>query len=437
MRLAFVQALSCPLRLNAEFPQIRIDYFRTLPDKPPPTACFLNHVHCDHLIGPESLKSPFVYCSPATKELLLRLEKCPHRMNFAKGIVECRLQTYKHFRSLLKPIPLETPTRIELSPCNEIQVTLFDANHMVCSVSFLVEGDNTAIFFSGDLRAEPRWVDSLARHPQLIPYTQNPRQRRLSNLYLDTTFANTLLSYLEFCPKAEGIAELLEKIAAFPSDTNFYFHAWTFGYEDVWKALSQALNSKIHLDAYCYSLYSSLTRSCGPALQCYEAPAPCGVEIASNFRPGIITQDPDVCLHAYEEGTPCSLMDSHFADSTVHIKPIISRREGREIYELGAGGSCGDLNPLHEVHITDDTKISLLERIIDSTDVEQRVKEQVKLYINTEESKVKDLSSSTQTSFVVVSQAVKSHGKIPLGYFHVWPKTSIGLQMIMSLNPMA
>lgn len=35
-----------------------------------------------------------------------------------------------------KTIPLETPTRIELSPNNEIQVTLFDANHCTGAVMF-------------------------------------------------------------------------------------------------------------------------------------------------------------------------------------------------------------------------------------------------------------------------------------------------------------
>lgn len=53
----------------AEFPQIRIDYFRTIPGQRPPLACFLSHIHSDHLQGLESLKSPFVYCSPASREV--------------------------------------------------------------------------------------------------------------------------------------------------------------------------------------------------------------------------------------------------------------------------------------------------------------------------------------------------------------------------------
>ena len=94
--------------------RIRIDYFRTIPGRPPPVACFLSHVHSDHLVGLESLKAPFVWCSSATRELLLRIEKYPHRMNFAKGILEARRQHYRHLNTLLKPLPLNTPTELEL-----------------------------------------------------------------------------------------------------------------------------------------------------------------------------------------------------------------------------------------------------------------------------------------------------------------------------------
>ena len=57
-----------------EFPDIRIDHFRSSGDDTRlPLALFLSHVHSDHLEGLESCKSPFIYCSPATKEILLRL----------------------------------------------------------------------------------------------------------------------------------------------------------------------------------------------------------------------------------------------------------------------------------------------------------------------------------------------------------------------------
>jgi phosphoribosyl 1,2-cyclic phosphodiesterase len=64
-QIEFLQTLTKPL----EFPQIRIDNFRKQENLQAPLACFLSHVHSDHLLGLESLKAPFVYCSSATKEV--------------------------------------------------------------------------------------------------------------------------------------------------------------------------------------------------------------------------------------------------------------------------------------------------------------------------------------------------------------------------------
>lgn len=48
-----------------------VDYFRKNPARPPPLACFLSHVHSDHLQGLESFRAPFIYCSAATGEVCL------------------------------------------------------------------------------------------------------------------------------------------------------------------------------------------------------------------------------------------------------------------------------------------------------------------------------------------------------------------------------
>ena len=132
---------------------------------------------------------------------------------------------------------------------------------------FLIEGDGKAIIYTGDIRgeliadlkyamimqltcsAEKWWVDNLIRHPVLIPYTLG--QRRLDNLYLDSTFASKTNPFREFSSKAQGLAELLKKVQAYPEDTNFYFRAWTFGYEEVWIALSSALKSKVRFADTC------------------------------------------------------------------------------------------------------------------------------------------------------------------------------------------
>jgi hypothetical protein len=78
-----------------------------------------------------------IYCSAATKEILLRLEKSAVRLNHARGILENpQLQTYRHLEKKLKPIPLDTPTVLELRPGLSIRVTLLDANHCVGAVMF-------------------------------------------------------------------------------------------------------------------------------------------------------------------------------------------------------------------------------------------------------------------------------------------------------------
>lgn len=88
-------------------------------------------------------------------------------------------------------------------------------------------------------------MNSLIRHPVLLPYTLG--SRRLDKVYLDTTFATASNIYREFPSKAEGVAELLRSIEPYPQDTIFYFRAWTFGYEDVWMTLSAALNTKVRM----------------------------------------------------------------------------------------------------------------------------------------------------------------------------------------------
>ncbi|KAJ5036497.1 hypothetical protein NUH16_004372 [Penicillium rubens] len=328
-----------------EFPDIRIDYFRKCPERPAPLACFLSHVHSDHLQGLESFRTPFIYCSPATRELLLRIEKYPHRMNFNKGILEPRRLHYKHLAKLLRPIPLNTPTEIELTPRRRIKVTLFDANHCTGAVMFLIEGDGKAIIYTGDIRAETWWVSSLVRHPVLIPYTLG--QKRLDKLYLDSTFASKTNPFREFPSKAEGLSELLQKIQAYPDDTVFYFRAWTFGYEDVWIALSAALNTKV----------MNTTQLKGVS----EAPALCGFDLGNEAVTGCLSNNESSRIHSCEPGVSCPVTRG---TNTVYIVPIVNRTTGgAEIPEVGAGGGIGDLYQTHELELPDESALAELEKL--------------------------------------------------------------------------
>lgn len=103
----------------------------------------------------------------------------------------------------------------------------------------VIEGDGKAILYTGDIRSEPWFVNSLARSPSLVEYTCGIKA--LDKIYLDTSFTRDI----PFQTKAEGIAELLRKVAKYPKDTVFHIQAWTYGYEDVWVALSKALKSPV------------------------------------------------------------------------------------------------------------------------------------------------------------------------------------------------
>jgi len=113
----------------------------------------------------------------------------------------------------------------------------------------VIENDSKAILYTGDIRSEPWFVNSLVRNPFLIEYASGLKS--LDCIYLDTS--NT--GPTKFPTKADGLKELLQKVAKYPPDTVFHFAAWTFGYEEVWMALSRALKSPVRfplpLDTFC------------------------------------------------------------------------------------------------------------------------------------------------------------------------------------------
>ncbi|OGE51903.1 hypothetical protein PENARI_c012G02815 [Penicillium arizonense] len=223
---------------------------------------------------------------------------------------------------------------------------------------FLIEGDGKAIIYSGDIRAEKWWVGSLIRHPILIPYTLG--QKRLEKLYLDTTFASKKNPFREFPSKAEGLAELLQKVQAYSGDTVFYFRAWTFGYEDVWIALSAALNSKVHVDRYQMGLYRSLTRISGNK-GASEAPALCGFDLGNRDVEGCLSNNETSRIHSCEPGVACA---SSRGPKSVYIMPIVNRTPtGTEIPDVGAGGGVGDLYQTHELELPDESAMAELEKL--------------------------------------------------------------------------
>ncbi|KKP02916.1 artemis protein [Trichoderma harzianum] len=306
---------------------------------------------------------------PSTREILLRLERYPCRINYARGILEARQQTYKHLRcedsQLIleqKPLPLESPTTIELQPGNCIQVTLFDANHCPGSVMFLIEGHGKAILYTGDVRCEPWFVNAISRSPALIEYTCGIKT--IDTIYLDTSFVDDI----PFQTKAEGISQLLHKVTRYPKETVFYIQAWTYGYEDVWIALSKALNSPIHVDDYKLRIYNSLNTSSSEtqlssSTQLTSTTAALTGFMCGNMpQPGCLTSDHNVRLHSCESGNMCPVAKQSYV---VRIQPVVaSFPDGGVIQEAGIGGGGEDLEREMELGIPNQSDLEIFLRII-------------------------------------------------------------------------
>ncbi|KAH9980740.1 hypothetical protein BJV74DRAFT_85576 [Russula compacta] len=274
---------------------IRVDQFGALPALTPiPALHLLSHTHTDHTVGlsAKSFASTII-CSPDAKQMLLRHEAYNER---ALRDVHLRdearpSRTFGHLkvpaflsdgkfnfsasRDLLRTLPLHTPTNIELHDNLTVTLTLFDANHCPGAVMFLVEGPEGAVLHTGDFRAEPWFLDDIRRNPFLQPYLAPPEVREgaalgprkdnctgtplfktLDSIYLDT---ECLLSTIEVPTKSDATQGLVSLMSLFSPETTFFINAWTWGYEDIFRAIARFFRSQIHVDRYKYNIYSHLT----------------------------------------------------------------------------------------------------------------------------------------------------------------------------------
>ncbi|KAG7124920.1 Protein artemis like protein [Verticillium longisporum] len=227
---------------------------------------------------------------------------------------------------------------------------------------FLIEGDGRAILYTGDIRSEPWHVNSVARNPALIEYTHGIKT--LDKIYLDTSFIDDV----PFQTKAEGIAELLGKVSRYPPDTIFHFQAWTYGYEEVWIALSKALKSCVHVDDYKMKVFSSLQAKpdndrFGQSVHlCRESPALTGYMCGNTYRTGCLTTDENVRLHSCEKGNYCSAIEK---GPVVWIQPIIAHTTGGiDRLELGIGGGADDLEREVELDLVSSTDLNRLLQML-------------------------------------------------------------------------
>ncbi|SPO38975.1 uncharacterized protein PSFLO_04454 [Pseudozyma flocculosa] len=157
---------------------------------PKPLVYLLTHIHTDHLAGLDrpGITAP-IYCSFATKNLLLRYERQSDRVGYdnhhgrlvrpyAHLQVSDRQATAKGRLSgnrasahdLLHPLPYNQPTEVAYTPRTRITITLLESNHMFGGTMFLVEGPRGAVLHTGDLRAEGWWCEALVRNAAISRY---------------------------------------------------------------------------------------------------------------------------------------------------------------------------------------------------------------------------------------------------------------------------
>lgn len=105
---------------------------------------------------------------------------------------------------------------------------------------------------TGDFRAEPWFLESLTRNPYLQPYlypheaqsvfSKPTLSTTLEAIYLDTA---CVLSPLAVPSKDRATSGLVELMKLFPQSAYFFINSWTWGYEDVLKAIARAFQSEV------------------------------------------------------------------------------------------------------------------------------------------------------------------------------------------------
>ncbi|KAI0712393.1 hypothetical protein C8Q76DRAFT_857903 [Earliella scabrosa] len=245
----------------------------------------LTHTHTDHLNGLAARSfGQTVVCSPDAKEMLLRHEVYAERSLRDADLRAENVRTFAHLRvvpqrledgnvdylgsrNLLRATPLHSPTKFVLNDRDEVIITLLDANHCPGAAMFLVEGSKGAVLHTGDLRAEPWFLESIKHNPFIQRYIDTPRPpaatshtssdpahppSKLEAIYLDT--ACLLNTY-----DAEAATALAGLMAMYAPTTRFFLNVWTWGYEEIYKAIARTFHAKIHVDRYKYGVYAHIT----------------------------------------------------------------------------------------------------------------------------------------------------------------------------------
>ncbi|KAK6464983.1 hypothetical protein DFJ63DRAFT_377 [Scheffersomyces coipomensis] len=209
--------------LVEEFPGLGVDRFNTNAN-----VYLLTHCHTDHLVGlsAASFRSK-VYCSHTTKSIL--------------GLNP----DYSHILPYLIPINYNSPFELHTDPF-KIMVTPIPAYHCPGACMFLVESDIKSVLITGDVRIEDWWLNNISTNASLSPYVHGTK--RLSNIYLDTTFGYRGEPYIEINSNTEGIGIIIDILKSYPMDDPqicFNFLDQVLGFEEAWASIVHAFEGRL------------------------------------------------------------------------------------------------------------------------------------------------------------------------------------------------
>ncbi|CDH50909.1 protein artemis [Lichtheimia corymbifera JMRC:FSU:9682] len=264
-----------------EYPVIAIDRFKSQTGV---KYYFLTHAHADHTQGLEN--SQFrgkLHCTEITAKLLLN-KRIRKKQPFA----------YLH-SSLITHVEMEEFI-LETTEYGRLTITFLPANHCPGAIMILIQGCNGTVLHTGDMRAEPAFVDDSLSVLETL---------KIRHLYMDTTFCAQ--QFDNFITKDKAIELLIDLVQKSPKDQQFYFDFWMYGHEELWFAIAHTFDSKIHVSPERYHLYCS----------------------AHSSYNEVLTLDSNVRFHSCRWQSPCCQL----SNKTICIYPKPTTDPGMRLYE--------------------------------------------------------------------------------------------------------
>lgn len=296
--------MSTFLGLVQEIPGISVDRFDG--ENLNSSAYFLSHCHSDHMKGLSSVffrnlerYNKYLYCSPISKIILE---------------AKYNLET----PTCIQEIPVDETMIIEHVNENDdtgaLSVKCISAGHCPGSVMFLFEKNDKSILYTGDFRLNIQDYKKI-KHLRDFCRDSSVSPKKLTKIYLDTTFLNPNFSFLPTRIESMNLMRDVVKtwLERNPRNVVILECSALYGSEYLYKELSKALNMVIHVRDYLYPIYCRI-----PDLACH------------------VTDNPSAFIHACVK--KCSYLkcrDDVLQENILTIIPSVIKWEGKDTSIVG------------------------------------------------------------------------------------------------------